>query len=181
MRGSCTSQTTFEEASVARAEQRAVRLASIREGRSRFGRAVKEARRPRFPLRPGAPPYVAFFWKNLLSTPDYMRPRTAIVLAALVVAGSTCVARHPDLGDLRLMIELFTPMFAAYVLLFAPLAARQDLRGDLVNVDMLKTYPLRGWQIVLGEILTPVTIVSTAFWLFLLAWALTFSDPDLPA
>jgi hypothetical protein len=52
--------------------------------------------------------------------------------------------------------------------------AYQDLRRDLLNADILKTYPLRGWQIVLGEVLTPVAIVTVLFWLMLLAAALTF-------
>src|SRR5262249_47859417 len=34
---------------------------------------------------------------------------------------------------------------------------------------ILKTYPLRGWQIVLGELLAPLTILSTLIWLCLLA------------
>jgi len=39
---------------------------------------------------------------------------------------------------------------------------------DLVNADILKTYPLRGWQVVLGEMLTPVAILSVVFWIALL-------------
>jgi hypothetical protein len=42
------------------------------------------------------------------------------------------------------------------------------LRSDLLNVDMLKTYPLRGWQIVAGELLAPLSILSSIIWLLLL-------------
>ena len=34
-----------------------------------------------------------------------------------------------------------------------PQLLRQDLRSDLLNADLLKAYPLPGWQIVLGEVL----------------------------
>jgi hypothetical protein len=57
------------------------------------------------------------------------------------------------------------------------LVARQDLRLDLPNTDMLKTYPLAGWQVVLGEVLTPVAIVTVMLWLMLLAASLTFTPP----
>jgi ABC-2 type transport system permease protein len=55
-----------------------------------------------------------------------------------------------------------------------PQFARQDIRSDLVNADLLKTYPLTGWQIVLGELLTPVLILTGVLWLALLAFALSF-------
>jgi uncharacterized membrane protein YfbV (UPF0208 family) len=63
---------------------------------------------------------------------------------------------------------------AFYTLLVGPQLARQDLRSDLANVDLLKTYPLPGWQVVLGEMLAPVAILSALLWLALLAagWAL---------
>ena len=40
------------------------------------------------------------------------------------------------------------------------MVARQDLRHDLPNADILKTYPLPGWQIVLGEMLAPIAVVT---------------------
>jgi hypothetical protein len=60
------------------------------------------------------------------------------------------------------------------VVVIGPQLARQDLRADLPNSDILKTYPLRGWQIVLGELLAPVFILSVIFWLGLLAVAIAF-------
>jgi ABC-2 type transport system permease protein len=54
------------------------------------------------------------------------------------------------------------------ILLIGPMLARQDLRSDLVNADILKTYPLRGWQIVLGELLAPLSILSALIWMCLL-------------
>jgi hypothetical protein len=57
------------------------------------------------------------------------------------------------------------------------MVARQDLRLDLPNADILKTYPLRGWQVVFGEILAPVAIVTALLWLLLLTWLLTANPP----
>ncbi len=53
-------------------------------------------------------------------------------------------------------------------LMFGPLIARQDLRQDLQNSDILKTYPLTGRQLLLGELLTPIAILSCLVWLSLL-------------
>ena len=78
-------------------------------------------------------------------------------------------------------MESFAPVllilsgFAAfYILLAGPHLLRQDLRNDLVNADILKTYPLAGWQVLLGELLTPTAILTGLLWLALLAaaWAL---------
>jgi len=65
-------------------------------------------------------------------------------------------------------------MLAAYVLLIGPQFARQDLRSDLPQADLLKTYPLPGWQIVLGELLTPAIILTGVLWLALLFAAVAF-------
>jgi len=59
-----------------------------------------------------------------------------------------------------------------YALLLGPQLVRCDLRADLLNADLLKSYPLRGWQIVLGELLTPVAILTGIVWLSILAFAL---------
>jgi hypothetical protein len=46
--------------------------------------------------------------------------------------------------------------------LFGSRALRHDLRQDLLSLSLLKTYPLRGSQIVLAELALP-TLVLTAF------------------
>jgi hypothetical protein len=63
---------------------------------------------------------------------------------------------------------------AAYGLIIGPQFVRQDIRSDLGNADILKTYPLAGWQIVLGEVLTPVAILTGILWLALLTMTLAF-------
>ncbi len=67
-------------------------------------------------------------------------------------------------------------MAGGYLLIVGPQFARQDIRSDLTHADILKTYPLPGWQIVLGELLTPVFILTGLLWLALLTMALAL-DP----
>jgi len=47
---------------------------------------------------------------------------------------------------------------------FGPYALRNDLRSDLQLWDQLKTYPLRGADLVAGEVLGPVTILTGVAW-----------------
>jgi hypothetical protein len=55
-----------------------------------------------------------------------------------------------------------------YSLLLGPQLLRLDFRHDLPLADILKTFPLRGWQIALGEILAPVVVLAAVQWLLLL-------------
>ena len=177
-------ETPFEEASLAQAEKRGARLAAFRAGGGVAAlRAAPKVRRDPFRLAAGGRPEVAFWWKNLLSTGSYFNLRVFAGCAACLVAGGLWLDRQPDLVPVRGMVAMAAGGFGGYVLLLGPSLARQDLRSDLGRVDLLKSYPLRGWQVVLGEMLTPVSILTGLFWLALLAAALTFAPPakfDLP-
>src|SRR5207249_2998836 len=69
-------------------------------------------------------------------------------------------------------------------LILGPQLMRQDFRQDLAVADILKMYPLRGWQVALGELLAPVTILTAIQWCLLvlaagLPWHL-FGDMLVP-
>jgi ABC-2 type transport system permease protein len=66
-------------------------------------------------------------------------------------------------------VLILSGMVGFYTLLVGPQLIRQDLRSDLPNVDLLKTYPLAGWQVVLGEMLASVAILSALLWAALAA------------
>lgn len=171
-------EVSFEEASLARAEKRAARVRAVQSGDWRGQTGVRKAQRAPFKLSEVGPPEIAFLWKNLLSTSTFFRPNVAIILAAIIVFGSQWLLR-PGMEFPRTMILLSFGMLSAFVLLFGPLTARQDLRSDLRNSDILKTYPLRGWQILLGELLTPLAILSVLIWLCLLACFLLLPSDQL--
>jgi hypothetical protein len=168
-------EVSFEEASIAKAEKRATALRAMREGRGPRS-AQRKAQRAPFDLAAIRRPEGAFLWKNLLSSAAYLRPRVALIVAAVIVVACTWLTRA-GLEVPRTVVATAAMFGAVYTLIFGPLLARQDLRQDLPNTDILKTYPLRGWQIVLGEVLAPVAIVTVLFWLMLLAASLTFRPP----
>jgi hypothetical protein len=171
------SEASFEEASIAKAQKRGARLAAIRSGNFRIGGGERKAQRAPFKLAGAGRPELAFLWKNLLASASYLqRPRAALIAAAVIFLGSTWLARL-DLAPLAFVITVLAAIGAGYTLVFGPMVARQDLRHDLPNADILKTYPLPGWQIVLGEILAPIAIVTVLIWLQVFTAVLNFHPP----
>ncbi|MEP7244251.1 MAG: putative ABC exporter domain-containing protein [Gammaproteobacteria bacterium] len=164
-----STEVSFEEASIARAEKRAARVRAVQQGDWRGEAATRKARRPPFNLDRVGRPEVAFLWKNLLSTSAFFRPRVAIVVVVIIIGGSQWLVRQPGLEPIRFLVVLMFGVLLALGLLLGPMIVRQDLRADLPNSDILKTYPLRGWQIVLGELLTPLSILTVLIWVCLFA------------
>jgi hypothetical protein len=165
-------QVGFEEASIAKAEKRAQQLAAIRAGKWRLGSGKEKARPPPFNLARGGRPELAFLWKNLLGTREYLRLRNALIAAAIIIVAGTWFADSAFLKTVGPPLGLVTLVFSAYALVLGPQLARQDYRSDMANTDILKTYPLRGWQIMLGEMLTPAVVLTGIIWLMLLAGAM---------
>lgn len=163
---------SFEDASIAQAEKRTARLAAWRSGERRIGGAPTSGRSSPFALRGGGRPEVAFLWKNLLSAWPYFKVRTFAAAAAVIVAGSLWAQSHPGWRAAGLAAGAVAGFVGGYILVIGPHFARQDIRSDLRKLDVLRTYPLAGWQVVLGELLAPAAILTGLVWLALLAFFL---------
>jgi ABC-2 type transport system permease protein len=168
-------EVAFEEASLARAEKRAATVRAAQRGDWRGQTGARKPQRAPFNLRSTGPPEIAFLWKNLLSTSAIFRPKVAIFVAAIIVLGSEWVVRA-GMERLRVVALVCFTFLLGATLLFGPLLARQDLRSDLSNSDILKTYPLLGWQILLGELLAPLAILTAIVWTGLLGFFLLLPD-----
>ncbi len=171
---------SFEEASIARAEKRAARTRAVQQGDWRRQPTARKAQRPPFKLAEAGRPEIAFLWKNLLASGAFFRPRIAIVVLAIVLGGCEWLVRQSPEAPLRVVAPVMFGFLLAGGMLLGPMMARQDLRADLPNSDILKTYPLRGWQIALGELLAPVAILSTWVWVCLLAEFVLLPAEKLP-
>ena len=172
------SVVSFEEGSIERAAKVAARVAAIRSGERRLGRAPPKGRRGPFVLAGTGRPELAFLWKNLLSTFSWLNLRVWAGCAVAIVALGLWAGRHEEWRQALAVVGFVPLIFAGYALLIGPQFARQDIRQDLSNADILKTYPLPGWQIVLGELLTPVAILTGVIWLLILSAAVAF-HPNL--
>lgn len=164
----------FEDDSVDYAEKRGARIAAWRSGGRRMGQVPTKGRVEPFRLPGLGRPEIAFLWKNLLSTWPYFTARVFAGCACLIAAICLWLTTQPARQGFLPGIAAITLVFAAYTLIVGPQFARQDIRSDLSRADILKTYPLAGWQIVLGELLTPVAILTGILWLTVLTLAFTF-------
>jgi hypothetical protein len=170
-------QTPFEEASLALAGRRAARLAAARAGKFTTRSARATGRIAPFALARALRPELAFLWKNLLASASYLRLRTLLIVAMAVAIVGMWPAAGPALKALRAVVGGTALSVGLLLLVFGPQMARQDLRSDLANTDILKSYPLHGWQIVLGELLTPLVVLTAALWLALLTGWMTLLPP----
>ncbi len=167
------SAVAFEDASVDAAQKRSARLAAWRAGDRRFGNGATRARPAPFRLAGTGRPELAFLWKNLLSTWQYFNARVVLVTAAVIIGGCLWLETQPSGRGLLPIAGVAAIFFALYALVVGPQFARQDIRSDLAHADVLKTYPLPGWQIIVGELLTPIAILTAVLWLALLVIACT--------
>ena len=54
-----------------------------------------------------------------------------------------------------------------FAIMMGPQMARSDLRQDLLHLELLKTWPLRGADVVRGEMIWPASVVVIVSWLAL--------------
>lgn len=173
-------QASFEEGSIALAEKRAAARAAALSGETgKLGAAKPRARSGPFPLSPSGAPEIAFLWKNLLSMHSSLVNRRAVLLGLWIVLCLsfglrpllTVHARSGGFDVVGPIIAMLCAIVAVYTLLLGPQVARQDLRNDLPNADILKTYPLEGWRLALGELLAPTAILTLVLWVSILVSA----------
>jgi hypothetical protein len=179
-----TSEARFEEGSIALAAKRASMRAAMQRGEGpRLGGPRKPLSGP-FPLPPRGLPEVAFLWKNLLSLRSsvFSRKTLGIVIGVaawmyFVTGGILRSHALSSRGDaLGIIVLMCCGIVAAYTLLLGPQIARQDLRSDLPNADLLKTFPIEGWRLALGELLAPTAILTSILWVTIIV-AATALDP----
>ncbi len=177
-------QARFEEGSIALAERRAAaRTALLRGDAPRSVAPRPRARAGPFPLAPHGPPEIAFLWKNLLSMRSkFLTWRTLLFAAFMLLwlfSSLRLVARAGSGGSNVYIAGILSlcGIVAGYTLLAGPQIARQDLRNDLPNMDILKSYPVEGWRLALGELLAPTAVLSLVLWLCISASAFA-ADPQ---
>ncbi len=160
---------SFEEASLEKAGKTARMLEAARSGGLRSARrSTPSAAKPWFALAPVGFPPTAIFWKNMTAI---RRLGTLAVLPTIAVVGigMAVVFGRSARGDVApMIIGSLAGVMAGFLTLFGPTLIRDDLRTDLLQIDVLKTYPLPGWGVVLGEVLVPAVFLAVAEWILVL-------------
>jgi hypothetical protein len=168
-----SANVSFEEASIELSRKTAERIAAMRAGNFGAAKPTKPKRSP-FQLGTDGSPSIAIFWKNLISTGQIFSRRFWFAVLWIVFICAFTMRGHFGWSA---TLSLACGMFAIMSLFFGPQIMRQDFRQDLPMVDVLKTFPMRGWQVVLGEILAPAAVLAFVQWM-LIAVFLIGSPPE---
>lgn len=165
------SDVAFEEASVEASQKMAVRIAAVRAGNWQGAKKNQKARRPWFKLAGTGPAATALLWKNLIGVGQVFSVRLWISIIVIVTVLGVSLGKIGNSEGLSVMAAILIAVALSYSLLLGPQLLRLDFRNDLPQADILKTFPMRGWQIALGEILAPVAVLAAFQWLMLLVGA----------
>ncbi|HVT74098.1 MAG TPA: putative ABC exporter domain-containing protein [Lacunisphaera sp.] len=167
------SAVAFEEASVEQAAKTAQILDRMRRGGLTVSRTPAKKKPQPFPLAPRGWVPVAFLWKSLIGLGPFYRLRTWAAIAAAIIAITTWLGHGPGYAPYLRIISVVALAFGLYLLVLGPLFLRRHMIVILDQLEMTKSYPLPGWQIIVGELLTPAVVMTFVEWLFLLAVVLT--------
>jgi ABC-2 type transport system permease protein len=149
------SDTAFEEAA-AEVSLRRVAALSVSGASSR---TPARSRQAFIRLSPHGWPAGAILWKNLVAATRTRRVRNAAMslLAAGVVVGALSFDPEGGVAEAAGWLAL---LWAALTVVTGPQYVRNDLRGDLLKLDLLRSYPVRGWSVVLAEALASTLLLS---------------------
>jgi len=144
-------------------------------------------RRVSLPLGPAGGAEMLLFWKNALQTLRGTNLAQVLPvlapLAALAVAGGSAWMASAGARGPAAAFAAGAMGVAAFFVVVGPQIVRSDLRGDLPQLDLLKTWPVGAAAVLRGELLWPTTLLTAAAWAAL-ACGVVFSEaayPDLDA
>jgi putative ABC exporter len=152
------SDSAFEEAAAVVSLRRARALA---EGRAVGGlRPAGKVNPPLFRLAPVGWPAGAILWKNMVAATRTRRMRN-IALGLAGAGAIVAVLSFDPEGTLAEIAGWLATSWAAIIVVVGPQWVRNDLRGDLLKLDLLRSYPLRGRSVVIAEVAAS-TLMLTA-------------------
>ncbi|MEP7086198.1 MAG: putative ABC exporter domain-containing protein [Gemmatimonadota bacterium] len=169
----------FEEAVADAAAKRARITAASRNPRRRQLAAAESApSKSWFPLAPVGHPAVAIVWKNVLAYTRALRLTTlAILIVGIAAIGFAVYSQVGDWSELASIGEALCAIPIVMLVILGPGFVRSDLRQDLLQLDQLRSYPLRGSTIVAAEIAS-TTVILTGIQYLLLAIAASLASFD---
>ena len=159
------SDAAFEEASAAQAEKRAVERRASKP-------VVRGGTATPFRLALEGPPETAILWKNLILLGRFVSVKTLLRLLPLLVVLLVIARNSGRAGGAATIIAAMCLPLGAMMLFMGPQMMRNDLRQDLANLALIKTWPVRGAALIRGEVLAPTLVMSVVVWLLILTGAL---------
>ena len=161
-----SSTTSFEEATLASAQERARRRAARTSGRRESLPSLPRRRTVPFRLSASGRPEVAIVWKNLISL-GRVRLRTLLGVVALLPPAAFVAALLSSAVPLGVrhglaIAAVIVPIVACLVAPNVAFAGRYDLRRDLVQMGLLKPWPIDPVRLVAAELTVPWGVTLAA-------------------
>jgi hypothetical protein len=156
--------SAFEDAAIEASAERAARVAAWRGGGrvARRGAGTQSGgllSRWRLPLAASGEPAVAILWKNVYAVVRGDRfGRQLFFFAAIVLAICAFAYVEPDRASGFLLGLL--AVWGAMLVLLGPLWLRNDLRGDLPRLELLRTYPVPASRLVAAEMASSALVLT---------------------
>lgn len=120
-----------------------------------------ETHRRRLPLAAAGSPVLAIMWKNLTRLLRTTSPAFVVTLLLLpvgvIVAGWLA---GEGSGDLLGFVGALALAWAAGLTLLGPQWIRLDLRGEVEQLDLVRSWPLPGRQIMTGMVLSSAVVLT---------------------
>jgi hypothetical protein len=155
----------FEEGSAELSEK----LARVRKEGAKALRAPRPVVATPFPLAPRGALETAILWKNLISMGRFLSWTTFVRFVPAVIVPVVLLARGGGGGPRADVLAFASLMVVTITVWLGPQITRADLRQDLSNLAVLRTWPLRGATLVRGEVLAPALVLVAVAWTALLA------------
>jgi hypothetical protein len=146
--------------------EQAAAAAERRPTSGRRGLPTPVVRAAPFALAPFGRLETAILWKNIILFGRYVSVAVLVRVLIPIVVLAAVIGLNQKGGSLApLVLGL-----ACFTTLLGPYSVRNDLRMDLPRLPVLKTWPISGRDLLLGELLAPSLVLSVVVW-FLLAVA----------
>lgn len=167
----------FEDAAVEAAERVTRRLEVLRAGGATAILVTGKSRAIPFRLRPSARPETALAWKGLIGISRSLVLRALAVTVPLGLGiGAALVAALSSLQPGGLA-GVFCATLLFLTVGVGPTLTGGGLAADLRRLDFLRTLPLPGSRIVVGQALAPAFLLATAWTALVLPASLLFPAP----
>ncbi len=145
-------QFKFEESAIAHARRESLR----QDPRARYRRISADRRKQApFVLRPRGAPGPALLWKGMLQVRRGSLARNAgagALLAVTIGIVPAVLGAPPWVSSTILVTGLMFLGVSGWVM---PMHPRNDLRTDLLRLEVIRPWPLPGWQVFGWEVLGP--------------------------
>lgn len=173
------SDAAFEEAAAEAAFQRATRLASRGTTAGPIAPGSPPSAPP-FGLAPLGRPAVAIYWKNLTAVMRTARIRKVAIAFALGAAALGLLSLQQG-GPIPSAIGALCGTWAAFSIALGPQWVRNDLRTDLLHLELLRSYPVSGAEILAAEAAAAATVLTLVQLMLVgLAYCALLGDPTMP-